>query len=215
MNEAFKRVLGRYNIRLAKERQLLAADPSRMRKNPNEFLLGIGEAAGHLLHTLIVGRGARRILELGTSYGYSTLFFADAARETGGTVITVDKFGDKQEHARRELTEAGLDGFVEFHTGDLLDILPGLEGPFDFVLIDVWKQHYVPCLDLVRPKLAEHAIIAADNIIRPRISRAHAEKYRAAVRADGRFQSVLLPIGQGIELSCFWPDRSKRELDET
>jgi predicted O-methyltransferase YrrM len=85
-----------------------------------------------------------------------------------------------------------------------------LDGPFDFVLLDLWKQHYIPCLERVRPKLSRHAIVIADNMLRPAISRPDAERYRAAVRADPRFQSVLLPIGQGMELSCYYPDARDR-----
>jgi predicted O-methyltransferase YrrM len=204
MDKAFQTVLDRYNVRLKEERALLAAEPDRLIKNPNKFLLALGEPAARFLHALIVARDAKRILELGTSYGYSTLFFADAARQIGGKVISIDVSAEKQDHARRELTEAGLVDFVEFHTGDALKLLAQFEGPFDFVLLDIWKALYVPCLNLFRPKLAFNAVIAADNMIRPQISRPHAEQYRAAVRAAPELQTVLLPIGQGIELSCVW-----------
>ena len=83
-------------------------------------------------------------------------------------------------------------------------MLKTLEGPFDFVLLDLWKNLYVPCLDLFYGKLAKNAVIVADNMLFPEVVRADAEAYRAAVKAKGNLQSVLLPIGNGIELSCLW-----------
>ncbi|HVV92947.1 MAG TPA: O-methyltransferase [Hyphomicrobiales bacterium] len=166
-------------------------------------LLAVGPETGALLNLLAKGTGARRVLELGTSYGYSTLWFADAARATGGRVLTVELDPAKQDFARRMLERAGLRDVVEFHAGDALDVLPRLDGPFDFVLVDLWKDLYIPCLDLFYPKLAPGALIAADNMTEPRSNRANAAAYRHAVRAKPHITSLLLPVGHGIELSRF------------
>lgn len=210
MDDAFQTVLDRYNKRLAEERKLLAGQPELLLQDRDRFLLAIGEAPARFLHALIIAREAKTILELGTSYGYSTLFFADAARRTGGRVISMDRSAAKQDEARRSLTEAGLEQFVEFRTGEALELLRDLPGPLDFVLLDIWKGLYIRCFELFRPKLADNAIVAADNMLRPKVTRPQAEAYRAAVRAAGEFQSVLLPIGQGIELSCVWRSRQRR-----
>lgn len=204
MDKAFRNVLVRYNHRLLEERKQLAAEPNLLTESPSKFLLAIGEPTARFLHALIVARGAKRILELGTSYGYSTLFFAHAARQIGGKVISIDRRPAKQDYAKEQLHEAGLDDFVEFQTGDALEIVEKLDGPFDFVLLDIWKPYYVPCLNLLRPRLAYNAVLAADNMLKPEISRKQAEEYRAAVRATREFQTILLPIGQGVELSCVW-----------
>jgi predicted O-methyltransferase YrrM len=205
MDQAFERVFDRYRARQQQEAQVMG-DPARLMRDRDQLLLAVGEKAAHLLHALIVGRGATQILELGTSYGYSTLFLADAARETGGRVVSIDVARDKQDFARGELADAGLDGFVEFRTGDALELLRQAPGLWDFVLLDIWKDVYVPAFQLLRGKLADNAIIAADNMLQPEMARPDAEKYRAAVRAAPEFQSVLLPIGQGIELSCRWTE---------
>ena len=68
---------------------------------------------------------------------------------------------------------------------------------------DIWKDLYVPCLDLFYPKLAPGVVIAADNMIEPAAAHAEAADYRRAVRAKPQMQSMLLPLGQGIELSRF------------
>ena len=77
----------------------------------------------------------------------------------------------------------------------------GLAGPFDFVLLDLWKELYVPCFELFADKLSHGSIVVADNMLFPDAARAHADAYRERVRASGRFDSVLLPVGSGIELS--------------
>ena len=201
MDKAFDEVLARYLARMRDEEPAMA-DAQRAGFDPDKYLLAVGEEVARVLHALIVARRAKHILELGTSYGFSTLFLADAARRTGGKVVTMDVAADKQDYARRRLADAKLDGFVDFQAGNALDLLEQAEGPIEFVLLDLWKDLYVPCFEAFRSKLAPNAIVAADNMLYPEIARADAERYQAAVRADSDFQSMLLPIGSGIELSC-------------
>jgi predicted O-methyltransferase YrrM len=167
----------------------------------DEFLLPVGEEVANLLRDLAVGLGAQTIVELGTSYGYSTLFLADAARRTGGKVFTYENAADKQVYARKQLTEAGLAGVVEWRLGDAVELLREQSGPIDFVLIDLWKELYLPCFERVYPLLAPNGVIVADNMLHPESSRADAAAYRAAVRAKPDIEAVLLPIGQGIDIS--------------
>lgn len=206
MEQAFATVLARYNERAAREAEIRrASDPVTALATRDSYLLQVGEEVGWLLHALIVGRGARTIVELGTSYGYSTMFLADAARITGGKVFTVELSAEKQAYARQQLEEAGLADRVEWLQGDVLEVLAGLEGPFDFVLLDVWKDLYVPSLELFAPKMATGGIVAADNMLLPELVRPEAEKYQAAVRGIPGMQSLLLDIGEGVELSTYWP----------
>jgi len=205
VNDRFNQVLSRYRERLERENRLSETlDEATLAARRNEFLLHVGEDVARVLHALIIARKAKRIIELGTSYGYSTLFLADAARETGGVLMTFEIDERKQRYARGEIEAAGLGAQVEWHRGDATELLKRVEGPFDFVLIDLWKDLYVPCFETLYPKLAEHALVAADNILKPVHFRRDTEAYRAAVRAKPDLQSVLLPIGQGIELSCVW-----------
>lgn len=209
MNQAFDAVLADYNARAAREEGLMRQwSPADVLTERDKYLLHVGEEVGHFLRALIVARGARRVVELGTSYGYSTLFLADAARQTGGKVFTLELSPEKQAYAREQLGRAGLGEYVEWLQGDALELLAGLDGPYDVVLLDLWKDLYVPCLALCVPKMAEGGIIAADNILFPEIVRPDAEAYRRAVRAIPGVESALLPIGQGIELSSFWPQKA-------
>src|SRR4029453_7646137 len=109
MDRAFDEVLERYTARMEDERRIMREQPQRLYDMRDQLLLSVGREAADFLRALIIARGATRILELGTSYGYSTLFPADGARQTGGRVITMDVAADKQDYARRELSGAGLD----------------------------------------------------------------------------------------------------------
>ncbi len=170
----------------------------------DEFLLPVGADVGWFLHALIVARRPKRILELGTSYGYSTLFLADAARAVGAHVVTMELADYKQAHARQQLAAAGLDAQVDLRCGDAVAMIEDDPGQWDFVLLDIWKELYIPCFNAFYPALAEEGIIAADNIIDPAMSRDDMRAYRAAVQAKSDLRTALLPIGSGIELAVKW-----------
>jgi predicted O-methyltransferase YrrM len=199
LDPVIERVLAEYERRAEEEqRRTNLASPGT---NLDELLLSVGREAGMLLYLLATGAQSRRILELGTSYGYSTVWLAAAARASGGKVVSLELRDFKIEHARQALTRAGLSTRVEFHQGDCLETLKTLPGPFDFVLLDVWKDLYLPCLELVHPKLAPGGIIAADNMLLPEVVRPQAELYRRRVREVGDMDSVLLEVGNGVEIS--------------
>jgi predicted O-methyltransferase YrrM len=199
-----------YAERLAGEQARMAAMGDEMFAHRDEFLLPVGPEVGWFLHCLILARRPARILELGTSYGYSTLFLADAAREVGADLITMDLADYKQAEARANIERAGLSDVVDFRLGDAVALIHADPGPFDLVLLDIWKDLYVPCLEAFYPKLSDEGIVAADNMIEPEMAREDVRKYRAAIRALPNMQTALLPIGSGIELSVKWPAGSAK-----
>jgi predicted O-methyltransferase YrrM len=173
------------------------------RRDIDELLLPIGPATAALVNTLIKEAGSRAILEVGTSYGYSTIWLAEAAQATGGVVTTLELHPRKADYARAQLEKAGLAELVDFRVGDALAALEQLPGPFDFVLLDLWKEFYVASFDLIYPKLADGALIVADNMIYPERARRYADVYRERVRKAPGMTSVLLHVGSGIELSRY------------
>jgi predicted O-methyltransferase YrrM len=204
-------VLAEYEERRAAEAEIRRTlDPDEFGVRRDDFLLSIGPEAAEFLHALILARGATRLLELGTSYGYSTLFLADAAQRTGGRLITMELDPRKHAYARERIERAGLSEVVEWRCGDAIALLEREFQPFDFVLLDIWKQLYVPCLEAFHPKLAAEAVVVADNMIEPAGERENARLYRKAIAAKPDMTSVLLPIGQGIEVSCRWPADSPK-----
>ena len=201
MDAAVNRVLEEYEGRIAAETRLMqSVDSSQLMGRRDEFLLSIGPDTGRVLNILIKSAKARSILELGTSYGYSTLWLAEAARHTEGKVVSLELAGYKAKYAREALASAGLADHVDIRIGSALEALSHLAGSFDFVLIDLWKDLYVSCLDLVYPKLSPGAYVAADNMIYPTEARADAANYQRRIR-QLEFDSILLPTGSGIELS--------------
>lgn len=194
-----------YAQRLAEEQARMAAIGNAAFAHRDEFLLPVGPEVGWFLHCLILAQRPARILELGTSYGYSTLFLADAARQIGATLITMDLADYKQAEARANIERAGLADVVDFRLGDAVALIQADPGPFDLVLLDIWKDLYVPCLEAFYPKLSDEGIIAADNMIEPEMAREDVRKYRTAIHALPDMQTALLPIGSGIELSVKWP----------
>jgi predicted O-methyltransferase YrrM len=170
----------------------------------DEFLLPVGPEVGAFLHSLILAKRPARILELGTSYGYSTVIMADAARTVGATLVTMELADWKQAHAQEQIAQAGLSDVVDFRLGDAVEMIKADAGPFDFILLDIWKELYLPCFDAFYPKLSDEGIIASDNMITPEVARPDVRLYREAVRAKADLQTALLPIGQGIELSIRW-----------
>lgn len=204
MEQTVAAVIAEYEVRARREQELwatLSAEEAMRRRD--EMLLPVGHAAGTLINLLIKEAGARRILEVGSSYGYSTTWLAEAAAAVDGKVISLELQRAKTEYATQQLTRAGLAGRVEFRVGDALASLAALEGPFDFVLIDLWKDLYVPVFEHLYPKLAQGAIIVADNMLQPESARSHARAYRERVRAARDMSSVLLEVGNGLEISRF------------
>lgn len=207
MDEQVTRVIAEYEERSRRESPIVAAfsTPEYLRER-DAYLLDIGRDSATFLNILIKASRPRCIVEVGTSYGYSTLWLAEAARATGGRVITFEASASKLQHAREKVEEAGLGAYVEFRPGDALIGIPLIEEPIDFALIDLWKELYVPALDALYPKLAAAAIITADNICLPQIHAPAMQAYVAHVRSLPGIQSVTVPVGSGIELSRFTRD---------
>jgi predicted O-methyltransferase YrrM len=204
MDKAVAQVLHEFELRSDKEsEEMREMDGRTMYRRRDEFLLSVGPATGQLINLLAKEAGAKTIVEVGSSFGYSTVWLAEAARETGGKVISLEIRPEKQANARASIERAGLSGLVEFRLGDARESIAQLSPGVDFVLLDLWKDLYIPCFDLLYPKLADGAFIAADNMTYPEATRKEAEEYRRHVRTRADIQSVLLPVGSGIELTRY------------
>jgi predicted O-methyltransferase YrrM len=163
----------------------------------------VGPETGRLLNIVAKSLKAPNILELGTSFGYSGIWLAEAARATGGRLITMELHDYKSAYARDRAAKAGLADHIDFKVGDAVQMISELTVGLDFVLVDLWKDLYVPCLEAFYPKLNPGAIIIADNMIRP--GNEDVQAYGRAVRTKAGITSILLPVGMGIEVSRFDP----------
>lgn len=161
-------------------------------------MLNITPDTGRLLWILVQAARATRILEMGTSNAYSTIWLADAARATGGHVITLERNPEKVKLARANLARAGLADRAEIREGNAAEILAGLPGPFHLVFLDADRANYSAYLDLALPKLVPGGLLVADNVI------SHAQElsdYLARVKSNPVLFSVTVPVGKGEEVS--------------
>jgi len=126
--------------------------------------LNVPAVDGKILHDLVVERGFTQAFEIGSSTGHSTIWIAWALAKTGGRLATVEIDERRYEQAKRNVADAGLSDYVEFILGNAHEIVPALEGPYDFVFSDADKDWYVNYFDAMYPKLTADACFTAHNV---------------------------------------------------
>lgn len=167
----------------------------------DERMLAVGPEAALFLNSLVHATGARRVLEVGGSMGYSTIWLAEAAEANDGQVISLEALDHKVAAIRKRAEQAGLGETIEVRHGDALRILSELDETFDLVLVDAWKQDYPAYFDLVFPRLAVGGLIIADNITFPSPPGEGIENYLEKARTHPAAQTQLIPIGNGLEMT--------------
>jgi predicted O-methyltransferase YrrM len=161
----------------------------------------VTRSQGQMLYLVARSIGARRIVEFGTSFGISTLYLAAAAKDNGGIVIGSEIEPTKHAKALENLRAAGLGDYADVRLGDARETLATVEAPIDMVLLDGWKDIYLPILELLKPKLKKRAVVLADNIYTfKKALRPYVEYMQ---NTDNGFVSSTLDISDGFELSVF------------
>lgn len=157
----------------------------------------IPRGEGEVLHQIAVASGARLIVEVGTSYGFSSLFWGAAAKFNGGIVNTIDISQKKYDSSRETFRRAGLEKVIINHLGDAAQVLPTIRGPIDIAFIDgMDKRLSSKYFDLVWPNVRRGGSVLTDN------TKSHPEEladYVAYVRSRPDASSVDLPVGNGLE----------------
>jgi caffeoyl-CoA O-methyltransferase len=166
----------------------------------------IGRHAGSLLALLARCMGARRVLELGSGYGYSALWFARAL-PGDGTVACTDLSRDNRDLAMNFFRTAGVEKKISFHVGDALAFAGVQRGPFDIILNDIDKESYPASVEVAVPLLRSGGLFITDNtlwsgkVADERVSDADTNAIRAfnkAVFSRGDLESVIIPIRDGL-----------------
>ncbi|MFN8474331.1 MAG: class I SAM-dependent methyltransferase [Anaerolineae bacterium] len=152
---------------------------------------------GRFLNLLIRAARSRRIVEVGTSNGYSTLWLAEAAQAVKGRVTTLELRPERHAEALENFARVGLADVVDARLGDAHAIIPTLPDGFDLAFIDAEKDDYVPLAEALLPKVAPGGLLIADNIT----SHAETKAYSDFVDAQPTLVTSIIPIGEGISVS--------------
>ena len=182
------------------------ADSERTRRSDvprAERMLAITHETGEFYSVLLEAAGASRVLEVGTSAGYSTIWFA-AAVAGRGSVVTIERDPAKADRAEKNFAEAGVSGAIHVIRGEALEALERLsaEGAsFDFAFIDADKENAQAYFELAFGMLEPGGVVGTDNMLYPEKYRPLMSAYAARIGATPRARTVTLPIGNGQEVT--------------
>ncbi len=123
-----------------------------------------GHLQGRLLSFISRMINPDRILEVGTYTGYSAICLAEGLAK-GGRLHTIDHNPELEDFALSYFKRAGYEDRIVQHTGEALDVIPAMEGPFDLIFLDADKTNYVRYFDMIFPKMREGAVLLADNVL--------------------------------------------------
>jgi len=163
-------------------------------------LVALERDKAEFCYVLCRALGARRIVELGTSFGVSTLYLAAAVRDNGGgLVIGTENEPQKVAAARSNFTAAGVGDLIELREGDVRETLKDLVAPIDFVLFDIWADAVRPALEILLPRLRRGSVVCADNTAGRPVG--YKALFEVLDDVSHGFHTVTLPFKGGFEVS--------------
>ena len=182
----------------------------------NEFLkdklIALDRSKAEFCYQVCRALQARRVVEAGTSFGVSTLFLAAAVRDNlrqmtqdlsgvgqSSVVIGTEYEPEKAKMARAHFAEACLADRIDLREGDLRETLVDVEGPVDFMLIDIWTPMARPALSLIAPVLREGAVVICDNTLQFR--EAYCEYFDFVHDPRNGLRTMTLPFEGGLEFT--------------
>jgi predicted O-methyltransferase YrrM len=190
-------------------------DWNRFDERTHEFLkdklIALDRSKAEFCYHVCRALQARRVVEAGTSYGVSTLFLAAAVRDNcreaeterdrrnRPIVIATEHEPEKARIARGHFAEAGIADLVDLREGDLRETLKDVDGPVDFMLIDIWTPMARPALALIAPHLREGAVVIADNTNQFR--EAYRDYFEFVHDRRNRLRTITLPFDGGLEFT--------------
>jgi predicted O-methyltransferase YrrM len=197
LDDRVRAVLERLEAEDADERERGVSREQRARQ--------VARTTGQFLFALVAPQWDCEVLEIGGSRGYSSIWLGAGVRHLGGRVLSLENDPAKVEAWRRNVTEAGLEEWVELVEGDAFEELPQIQDVFDVVFLDAEKEDYERLFDLSRDKVEPGGLVVADNVL------SHEETlgaYSRARQADQGIESVTVPLDRGLELSVILSERA-------
>ncbi len=185
-------------LALVDELQRYGSEHDAAKADRLERLRNVEPDSARVLALLVRATAARRLLEIGTSNGYSTLWLADAVRSVAGRMVSVDLDAERSALAAENLERAGLRDVVELRVEDAAETLRrGSDGAWDMIFLDAERSAYTSYWpDLVRV-LRPGGLLAVDNVL------SHADEVhglRSLIGCDERFSEAVVPSGAGLLL---------------
>ena len=180
-------------------------DAARIKDFLQNKLVALDRDKAEFCYLLCRANNSRRVVEIGTSHGVSTLYLAAAVRENlrrgvgNGVVIGTEYEPVKAAIARRNFEEAGFSRLIDLREGDLRETLRQIEGPIDFLLMDIWTEMARPAIELVAPHLRCGAIVVCDNTRSFRDE--YASYFEFLNEPVNGFRTMTLPFDGGLEVS--------------
>lgn len=184
--------------RIAQKLDELYRDAERRNRDPqitrlDELYMALAPQQGRFLYNLIVENHCQNIVEFGCSFGISTLFFAAAAKKTGGRIISTELALGKVAAAKKHFAAAAVLDLIDLRHGDALETLKEGAENIDFLLLDGWKDVYLPLLQQLEPKLADGAHIYLDNA-----DMSDVQPVLQYIGENPRFESQSMHDGKGV-----------------
>jgi predicted O-methyltransferase YrrM len=167
-------------------------------EEPRSPGIPVAAATGRFLFSLCAPQTDCEVLEIGAGRGYSTIWMAAAVRHLGGRVLSLEREPSCIADWRRNVADAGLEGWADLVEGDARETLPAIDDVFDVVFLDAANVYYEELFQHARTKLEPGALVIADDVV------LHADmlrSYSEARQADPTLSSLTVPLDRGLELS--------------
>jgi len=167
-----------------------------------DLSLQLSDEHGLIAYNMARSIGAKRIVEFGTAFGFSTIYLAAAVKDNGGGIVIGSEFiEEKVKKAQENIDTAGLTQYVDIRPGDALKSLSDPGGEIDMILIDGSKDLYIPIIKLLSPFLRIGGVVLADNVCSPFIKNTLASYVDYMQDPKNDFSSVTIAIPDGFEFS--------------
>ncbi len=173
----------------------------------NDFPI-VGPLVGRFLFQIALISGAKRVMDLGSGFGYSAYWFAKAVGE-GGSVVFTDMSAGNSKLAGDYFKRAGLSSRIDIRTGNALEILDGTEGGFDIIFNDIDKEHYPRVVAKAYGKLRKGGLLVTDNILwfgrvlgdDSSPSTEGVREFTRILLSEKGFFTTIIPLRDGLSLS--------------
>ena len=161
--------------------------------------LSVSEEDGRFMRVLVMSSGSKHALEIGSAYGYSSIWIGLGLRQTGGHLTTIEFDAGRAKAAADNIRRAGMTDTVTVISGDAFKEIPKVAGTFDFVFLDAWKPDYKRFLDMVAPRLAPRGLFLAHNVVN---KQAEMKDFLAAINDNPALAtSIVRPGSEGMSVT--------------